>query len=105
MTIETIITIGGLVFSLGGAWFLVGRLKEDNKEMWSVLTKVRDWQGIHEKETAEKREFLLIKINDNATAIGRQAAQTDQLAKNMEKIDGKLDRMDEKMDRLIAAKG
>lgn len=91
-------TVGAALVALGGAWFLTKRNADDIKEVWKVITKIRDWQIGHDKESGEKRLELERRISEVAAEGGRHKAQTE--AQNLE-MNRRLDSIDKKLDRLI----
>lgn len=101
MNLDTYITVGGIVFSVGGAWFMVNRLREDMKEVWVVITKIRDWQSIHEREASEQR----LRFVQDMNRIERDSVTKEEMRRDMEKVYGKLDDLSEKLDRYFQGKG
>lgn len=101
ISVDTYITIGGIVFSLGGAWFLVHRQGEDIKSLWKVIQQTRNWEVSHTTEANEHRIRFIQEIG----RIERDAVTKEEMRRNFEKFDEKLDRMAEKLDRLIQHKG
>lgn len=101
LNIDTYITIAGIVFSVGGAAVMVNRLRDDVREVWTVITKMRDWQSTHEKEAADQRLRLVQDLN----RIERDSVTKEEMRRDMEKVYGKLDDLSEKMDRYFQSKG
>ena len=105
MDLKEVATIGGFLFLVGGhiVTFLKAKgmdeaqqkqwenefrkLHEIDDQQWTKIHDSEKWQALHEKESAERRLGLELKI---ATTEG-----------NMGKLNGRLDSIEKKLDKLI----
>ena len=105
MDLKEIATVGGFIVLVGGhiVTFLKAKgmdeaqqknwenefkkLHEVDENQWSKIHDAEKWQVNHEKESAERRLQLEIKIT-----------KTDG---NMDKLNGRLDSIEKKLDKLI----
>jgi Zn-finger protein len=99
---KTALEIAGLLFAFAVAFGVfkntVENLKSENAQQWTVITKCRDWQQIHEKEASERRleiERQLGKIREDSSKVESQLAELLRLVTKLtERFDKFMDKQD-----------
>lgn len=100
MDVARIIEIAGAAVTIVGFFyylrFNVDQAKEENKEQWRVITKLRDWQEQHQNQSSEYRlqtEKEFGKVRENA---GKIESQLSELVNLIKALDARFERWIEK---------
>lgn len=99
---KTALEIAGLLFAFAVAFGVfkntVENLKNENSQQWSIITKCRDWQQIHEKEAADRRleiERQMGKLREDGSEVKGQLSELLRLVTKLtERFDKFMDKQD-----------
>lgn len=109
MTMESILYIGGLLFSTGATIavfkFRIDRLerdlREDNEQhdtehrnLWKVLGDIRRAVDEHDKDSTHIRLEIERRLGAHDSSINVTRAQYDEIIRRLDDIDKKMDKME-----------
>lgn len=70
----------------------VNSLKEEDKQQWAIITKVREWQTEHEKEAAQRRLEIEREMGKLRESAGKVESQLSELVILVRNLDARLEK-------------
>lgn len=103
MDLKTVIEIVVLIAGGGVAYGIfqttVTTLKEENREQWVTITKIRDWVTIHEKDSAMIRLDMEKSLGHIREDASKSWGKMDILITMISELSKKLDKVEEKIEK------
>lgn len=82
----------------------VKKREEVDEAQWNVITKVREWITLHERESGEKRVEFERRFGELSSSISATRVQYTDLTRRMDDFANKMDSLANKMDQLIQSR-
>lgn len=83
-----------VAFTAGIAWFTIGKMKEEILSIWAQITKCRDWETLHERESSHVRLEIEKTFGEMRSSLAVGNGQFHQILERLTKIDGKIDQLE-----------
>jgi len=101
--IEICLLIAGAGVAYGVHKTTVTNLEREDDEQWKVITKMRDWQIEHERDSAKTRLEIEREFGRSREDFNRAMGKMDSMVSIMTELKSDLKNLEEKIDDLKGA--